>query len=90
MTNRLPILVVEDDCALREAVCDTLELAGQTTISAAGGDEALHLEFTLSPDRSEAEKVHDEPAQDSECQFTPGACVAPARVPGRRPHRGSG
>jgi two-component system response regulator FlrC len=43
MTNRLPILVVEDDCALREAVCDTLELAGQTTISAAGGDEALQL-----------------------------------------------
>jgi two-component system response regulator FlrC len=43
MAHGLPILVVEDDCALREAVCDTLELAGQTTISAAGGDEALQL-----------------------------------------------
>ena len=43
MAQGLPILVVEDDCALREAVCDTLELAGQTTISAAGGDEALQL-----------------------------------------------
>jgi two-component system response regulator FlrC len=43
MAGGLPILVVEDDGALREAVCDTLELAGQTVISAAGGDEALHL-----------------------------------------------
>ena len=36
-------LNTDGDCALREAVCDTLELAGQTTISAAGGDEALQL-----------------------------------------------
>ncbi len=44
MTNKgLPILVVEDDAALREAVCDTLELAGQRVVSAAGGDEALQV-----------------------------------------------
>ncbi|MCB1968091.1 MAG: sigma-54-dependent Fis family transcriptional regulator, partial [Candidatus Accumulibacter sp.] len=43
MVPRLPILVVEDDAALREAVCDTLELAGQAVVSAAGGDEALTL-----------------------------------------------
>lgn len=39
----LPILVVEDDAALREAVCDTLELAGQAVVAAAGGDEALQV-----------------------------------------------
>lgn len=43
MAKVLPILVVEDDSALREAVCDTLELAGQKTLPAAGGDEALQL-----------------------------------------------
>ncbi len=44
MSNKgLPILVVEDDAALREAVCDTLELAGQKVVSAAGGDAALQL-----------------------------------------------
>ena len=43
MVPRLPILVVEDDAALREAVCDTLELAGQAVVSAGGGDEALTL-----------------------------------------------
>lgn len=43
MTKGLPILVVEDDAALREAVCDTLELAGQTVVAAGGGDEALSL-----------------------------------------------
>jgi two-component system response regulator FlrC len=36
-------LVVEDDPNLREAVCDTLELAGQAAISAPGGEEALRL-----------------------------------------------
>lgn len=30
MATELPVLVVEDDPNLREAVCDTLELAGQT------------------------------------------------------------
>ena len=43
MARELPILVVEDDAALREAVCDTLELAGQAVVSAAGGGEALAL-----------------------------------------------
>ncbi len=37
----LPILVVEDDDNLREAICDTLELAGQAVIAASGGKEAL-------------------------------------------------
>ncbi len=36
-------MIVEDDLHLREAVCDTLELAGQPVISASGGDEALAL-----------------------------------------------
>ena len=43
MAQGLPILVVEDDPNLREAVCDTLELAGQAVISAGSGEEALEL-----------------------------------------------
>ena len=43
MAQGLPILVVEDDLNLREAVCDTLELAGQSVISADGGEQALAL-----------------------------------------------
>ena len=43
MNQGLPVLIVEDDPNLREAVCDTLELAGQTTVSAPGGEEALRL-----------------------------------------------
>lgn len=43
MANTLPILVVEDDPNLREAVCDTLELAGEAVISAGSGPEALQL-----------------------------------------------
>lgn len=43
MAQSLPILVVEDDPNLREAVCDTLELAGQAVVSASGGEEALQL-----------------------------------------------
>lgn len=43
MAGGLPILVVEDDGALREAVCDTLELAGQSVLLASGGDEALQV-----------------------------------------------
>jgi two-component system response regulator FlrC len=43
MARGLPILVVEDDPNLREAVCDTLELAGQAVVSAPGGVEALKL-----------------------------------------------
>ncbi|WP_153115198.1 sigma-54-dependent transcriptional regulator [Rhodocyclus tenuis] len=41
MSQGLPILVVEDDSNLREAVCDTLELAGLATIAADGGEAAL-------------------------------------------------
>lgn len=43
MAQGLPILVVEDDPNLREAVCDTLELAGQAVISAGSGEAALEL-----------------------------------------------
>ena len=43
MAQGLPVLVVEDDPNLREAVCDTLELAGQAAVSAPGGAEALRL-----------------------------------------------
>ena len=43
LTPTLPILVVEDDAVLREAVCDTLELAGQTALAAQGGEEALEI-----------------------------------------------
>lgn len=42
-----PILVVEDDPNLREAIADTLELAGRPVITAGGGEEALaHLSKT--------------------------------------------
>lgn len=37
----LPILVVEDDHDLREALCDTLSLAGYEALSAADGSSAL-------------------------------------------------
>lgn len=43
MSKVLPILVVEDDTNLREAVCDTLELAGQAVLAAPGGEEALQI-----------------------------------------------
>ncbi len=43
MAQGLPILVVEDDANLLEAVCDTLELAGQKVLSASGGEAALNL-----------------------------------------------
>lgn len=43
MAQGLPVLIVEDDPNLREAVCDTLELAGQVVVSAPGGEEALRL-----------------------------------------------
>jgi two-component system response regulator FlrC len=41
MVNPLPILVVEDDPALREALTDTLEIAGYSTVSAANAEQAL-------------------------------------------------
>jgi two-component system response regulator FlrC len=39
--HHLPILVVEDDASLREAISDTLELAGRPCIAVDGGDAAL-------------------------------------------------
>ena len=39
----LPLLIVEDDRDLRDALCITLELAGYTVIAAADGSEALVL-----------------------------------------------
>lgn len=39
--NTLPILVVEDDPSLREAICDTLELAGRPLVAVEGGPQAL-------------------------------------------------
>jgi len=43
MANNLPILVVEDDPNLREAVVDTLELAGEAVLAAPSGPEALKV-----------------------------------------------
>ncbi len=42
MTNG-SVLVVEDDAALREALCDTLEMAGYATVSASDGKAAIDL-----------------------------------------------
>jgi len=39
----LPILIVEDDSDLREALCDTLRLAGYQVIAAEGGPAALDV-----------------------------------------------
>lgn len=41
MSNRLPVLVVEDDPSLREAISDTLELAGRPFVAVDGGESAL-------------------------------------------------
>jgi two-component system, response regulator FlrC len=41
--HSLPILVVEDDPSLREAIGDTLELAGRPYIAVGGGEEALKV-----------------------------------------------
>lgn len=41
MKPNLPILVVEDDANLREAICDTLELSGRKFVAVGGGAEAL-------------------------------------------------
>ena len=37
----LPVLVVEDDADLREAIVDTLNLAGYETLEASDGESAL-------------------------------------------------
>lgn len=42
-TAALRVLVVEDDAALREALCDTLELAGYAVTPAADGHAALQM-----------------------------------------------
>jgi len=39
--HNLPVLVVEDDPSLREAIGDTLELAGRTYVAVDGGEAAL-------------------------------------------------
>ena len=39
----LPVLIVEDDTDLREALKDTLELSGYETLEAADGESALRL-----------------------------------------------
>lgn len=39
--HHLPILVVEDDASLREAIGDTLELAGRPCVAVDGGEAAL-------------------------------------------------
>jgi two-component system response regulator FlrC len=41
MAESLPVLVVEDDPALREALADTLEMAGYSAIAAADAEQAL-------------------------------------------------
>ncbi|MDR3158726.1 MAG: sigma-54 dependent transcriptional regulator [Zoogloeaceae bacterium] len=43
VTEKQGILIVEDDASLREAICDTLELAGRTVFCASGGTEALAI-----------------------------------------------
>jgi len=41
--HNLPILVVEDDPSLREAIGDTLELAGRPYVAVEGGEQALRV-----------------------------------------------
>ncbi|HJV92955.1 MAG TPA: response regulator, partial [Azonexus sp.] len=41
--HSLPILVVEDDASLREAIGDTLELAGRPYVAVDGGEAALRV-----------------------------------------------
>ena len=41
--HSLPILVVEDDASLREAIGDTLELAGRPYVAVDGGEAALKV-----------------------------------------------
>ena len=43
------VLLVEDDAGLREAISDTLELAGARVIGAADGREALRLLADITP-----------------------------------------
>jgi CheY-like chemotaxis protein len=44
------VLIVDDDAAMREALCDTLELQGHRTSGVSNGREALdHLERSEAP-----------------------------------------
>jgi two-component system, response regulator FlrC len=43
MGKNLPILIVEDDADLREAVCDTLELSGQAVLAVSSGPDAIEM-----------------------------------------------
>lgn len=43
MTQTKPILVIEDDQALREAICDVLRDEGYATVNADTGETALAL-----------------------------------------------
>ncbi len=43
------VLLVEDDAQLREALCDTLEMSGYTTVAAADGQSALNSLKRESP-----------------------------------------
>lgn len=49
MPDALPVLVVEDDAALREALADTLELAGYAAITAHAAEQALDLLAKANP-----------------------------------------
>ena len=49
MHEVLPILVVEDDPALREALTDTLEMAGYGAVAAGNAEEALSMLEKLDP-----------------------------------------
>jgi two-component system response regulator FlrC len=49
MSDGLPILVVEDDAALREALTDTLEIAGYSVMAAADAEQALAWMETGAP-----------------------------------------
>ena len=41
MSNSTRVLVVEDDAALRDAMCDTIQYGGYRVLSASNGEEAL-------------------------------------------------
>ena len=41
--NQRPVLLVEDDLALREALTETLRLAGHEVLTAKDGTAALHV-----------------------------------------------
>ena len=45
-----PILIVDDDAAVRSLIQDTLEEGGYTTISAHNGQDALHILETTRPE----------------------------------------